>query len=369
MVAPTTSSCSSEGDVDRKTSVLIVDDSALMRQMLTKILNDDPEVNVVGAAADPLQARKMIKELEPQVLTLDIEMPRMDGLSFLEKVMTLRPMPVVMVSSLTERGADATMRALELGAVDFVAKPGSGLRDAFDRLGGEIVDKVKSAARARVSARRSRADHGTPGIVTSQCYDTTETVIAIGASTGGVSALQQVIARLPADSPGILVTQHMPPEYTARFASRLDRNCAVSVREATDRTRVLPGHVYIAPGDRHLELARSGAHYICRLHAGPPVSGHRPSVDVLFGSVAEHAGRSAVGVILTGMGADGAEGLLAMRKRGARTLGESESTCIVYGMPRAASELGAVMKEAPIERMAEEIVRACAVREAPAAAD
>ena len=339
-----------------------------MRHLLTAMLSADPEIEVVGAAADPLLARQMIKQLDPQVLTLDVEMPCMDGLAFLEKVMTLRPMPVVMVSSLTQRGADATMRALELGAVDFVAKPSVGMQAGLEGLRGEIIAKVKVAARARVQAyQRTSAAAPRPAAAAPR-YATTEKIIAIGASTGGVVALQTLLGQLPADSPGVLITQHMPAEYTAKFASRLDRLCQVSVSEAQDRVRVLPGHVYIAPGGRHLELARSGARYVCRVHDGPPVSGHRPSVDVLFQSVAEQAGRSAVGAILTGMGADGASGLLAMRHRGAHTLGESEASCVVYGMPRAARETGAVAKEVPIERMADEILRACAAREAPTAA-
>ena len=355
--------------MSRKTTVLIVDNSALMRQLLSAILRADPEIEVVGAAADPLQARQLIKELNPQVLTLDVEMPQMDGLAFLEKVMTPRPMPVVMVSSLTQRGADATMRALELGAVDFVAKPSVGMQAGIEILRGEILSKVKVPARSCVQPYRRTSDPAPRPASAAGRYATTERIIALGASTGGVGALQTVISRLPADSPGVLVTQHMPTEYTARFASRLDRICQVSVSEAQDRSRVLPGHVYIAPGGRHLELARSGARYVCRVHDAPPVSGHRPSVDVLFQSVAEQAGRSAVGAILTGMGADGAAGLLAMRRRGAYTLGESEASCVVYGMPRAAREAGAVVKEVPIGRMAEEILRACVARDAHTATD
>lgn len=343
----------------RKVAVLVVDDSALIRQMLTTMLSADPEIEVVGAAADPLRAREMIKALNPDVLTLDVEMPRMDGLAFLEKLMALRPMPVVMVSSLTQQGADATMRALEIGAVDFVAKPTSGLQAGLAGLRDDIVRAVKTAARAKVPASRPRPAPMARLISTAARYDTTETIIAIGASTGGVGALQTVLTALPADSPGILITQHMPPEYTARFADRLNRVCAVSVQEARDAARVLPGHVYIAPGGQHLELGRSGARYVCSVHDGPLVSGHRPSVDVLFHSVAERAERRAVGVILTGMGADGAQGLLEMRRRGAATLGEGEASCVVYGMPRAAREAGAVEREVPIQRMAEEILRAC----------
>jgi two-component system, chemotaxis family, protein-glutamate methylesterase/glutaminase len=344
--------------MSKKITVLIVDDSALIRQMLTTMLSADPQIEVLGAATDPLQARRMIKDLNPDVLTLDVEMPHMDGLAFLEKLMTLRPMPVVMVSSLTQQGADATLRALEIGAVDFVAKPTSGLQAGISGLRSNIVNAVKGAARASLHSLRRKGEPVRRLASATARYDTTEKIIAIGASTGGVGALQTVIGQLPADCPGILVTQHMPAEYTARFADRLNRICAMSIQEASDLARVLPGHVYIAPGGRHLELARSGAHYVCKVHDGPLVSGHRPSVDVLFRSVAEHAARRAVGVILTGMGSDGAEGLLEMRGRGAPTLGECESTCVVYGMPRAAKEAGAVDREFPVDRMAEEILRA-----------
>mgnify|MGYP001806284935 CR=1 FL=1 len=334
--------------------VLIVDDSALMRQMLSQILAADPEVEVVGAAPDPLVARERIKALSPDVITLDLEMPRMDGLSFLEKLMALRPMPVVVVSTLTQKGADAAVRALELGAVDCVGKPLVDIRSGMEALAGELLAAVKTAARSRPRSRGT-AQVQRP-LKVDPSLSTAGRIVAIGASTGGVEALQSIITRLPAEAPAVLIAQHMPPGFTASFARRLDAQCAVTVLEATDGRRVLPGHVYIAPGARHLELVKTGAHYACRLHDEPLVSGHRPSVDVLFRSVAEAAGRNAVGMILTGMGRDGAEGLLAMRKAGARTFGQSEASCLIYGMPKVAMQLGAVDREVPLERVAEEIV-------------
>ncbi len=340
-------------------TVLIVDDSALMRQMLGAMLSSDPQIQVVGAAPDPMIARTMIKERNPDVLTLDIEMPKMDGLSFLEKIMSLRPMPVVMISSLTQAGADATLRALEIGAVDFVGKPTSDLQTGFALKRDEILTKVKAAASARVRRIADVPVAEKPTIKAGPGFASTEKIIAIGASTGGVEALREVIVRLPADSPAVLVTQHMPKEFTASFANRLDGLSSVSVSEAKGGERALPGHVYIAPGDRHLELGRSGANYICKLDDGPSVSGHRPSVDVLFRSFARHAGGNAVGAILTGMGKDGAEGLLEMRKAGASTIGQDEASCVVYGMPRAAFEIGGVEAQMPLEEIAESMLSLC----------
>ncbi len=336
--------------------VLIVDDSALVRQMLTQMLSADPEIEVVGTAADPLIARQKIKELNPDVITLDVEMPNMDGLSFLDKIMRLRPMPVVMVSSLTQKGADVTIQALEMGAVDFVAKPTIDLRAGLQEKAGELIGKVKAAAGSRVAPRaappRRLAATG-PG------FRTTETLVAIGASTGGVEALKEVICALPADAPAIVVTQHMPGHFTGSFARRLDGQAAVSVTEAQDGARILPGHVYIAPGNAHLQVVRSGAVLTCRLNDGVPVSGHRPSVNVLFQSVAEAAGQNSVGIILTGMGKDGAEGLKAMRDAGAATIGQDESSCVVYGMPRVAKQLGAVETELPLGQIAARILDCC----------
>jgi two-component system chemotaxis response regulator CheB len=343
----------------QQTRVLIVDDSAFVRQLLTKILSSDPSIMVVGAAQDPFVAREMIKTFNPDVLTLDIEMPRMDGLAFLEKIMTLRPMPVVMISSLTQKGADAALRALEMGAVDYVAKPMVGLGEGFAALKNEIIEKVKTAAKARVRSPmvgKSEVVRLTPG----QHYSSTEKVIGIGASTGGVEALQDLLTAFPHDAPAILVTQHMPAVFTESFANRLNQFCAVTVTQAKDGERVLPGHVYIAPGGLHLELARSGANYVCRVHEQPPVSGHRPSVDVLFRSIAHAAGANAVGIILTGMGKDGASGLLEMRHAGASTIGQDEATCVVYGMPKAAHDCGATEIEMPINKIAGQVLHHCA---------
>ena len=322
---------------------------------MTELLGGDPAIQVVGTAPDPIVARDRIKALAPDVLTLDIEMPRMDGLSFLEKLMALRPMPVVVVSTLTQKGAEAAVRALELGAVDYVPKPLLDIRRGMDDLGETLIAKVKLAAVTRPVARQA-----TPASQAQLAVDprlsTAGRIVAIGASTGGVETLHRMLTRLPATAPAILVTQHMPPGFTTSFARRLDGQCAVTVAEATDGRRVLPGHVYIAPGARHLELVRTGAHFACRLHDGAPVSGHRPSVDVLFTSVATAAGGGAIGMILTGMGRDGAAGLLAMRQAGARTYGQSEASCIIYGMPKAAMQAGAVETELPIERLTEEII-------------
>jgi len=337
--------------------VLIVDDSALVRQLLTELLSADPAITVVGVAPDPLVAREKIRSLNPDVLTLDIEMPRMDGLAFLEKIMTLRPMPVVMVSSLTQKGADATLQALELGAVDYVAKPTLDLTRGLAGLGAELIGKIKAAAAARVRPVRRHA--AASRLSTGAAYSSTEKIVAIGASTGGVEALHDLLVQMPADSPAMLITQHMPEVFTASFARRLDGCCAPAISEAENGARVLPGHVYIAPGNHHLELARSGANYVCRTNQGPLVSGHRPSVDVLFRSVAHAAGANALGIILTGMGKDGAAGLLEMRRAGARTLGQDEASCVVYGMPRAAQETGAVERELPLARIPQEILTYC----------
>jgi two-component system chemotaxis response regulator CheB len=339
------------------TRVLIVDDSALVRQMLTEMLGSDPAITVVGAAPDPIVARDMIKSLNPDVVTLDIEMPRMDGLAFLEKIMTLRPMPVVMISSLTQRGADVTLRALEMGAVDYVAKPTIGLSEGFALLRDEIITKVKTAAKAHV--RPLTQDRPAVVAPSGAGYSSSEKLIAVGASTGGVEALHALLGAFPADSPAILVTQHMPEAFTAAFAGRLDQRCAVTVTQAKDGERVLPGHVYVAPGGQHLELARSGANYICRLNQNAAVSGHRPSVDVLFRSVARAAGGNSVGIILTGMGKDGAAGLLEMRQAGASTIGQDESSCVVYGMPKAAFDCGAVEIELPIGKIPEQVLKKC----------
>jgi len=339
-----------------KLRVLIVDDSALMRQMLAAILTSDPMIEVVGTAPDPLVARDKIKTLAPDVMTLDVEMPGMDGLAFLEKVMALRPMPVVMVSSLTANGAAVTLRAMELGAVDVFCKPDDSAAGGLGRHAAELIEKVKAAGSARVRPR-APVIAPLPRLSTAQVYASSDRLVAIGASTGGVEALRAIICALPPDAPPIVIAQHIPPRFSASFAERLDGLAAVRVKEATDGERILAGHVLIAPGDRHLRVRRSGAALIVRTEDGPLVSGHKPSVDALFHSVAETCGAKAVGVILTGMGRDGADGLLAMRRAGADTVGEDESSCVVYGMPKAAREGGGVMRELPLGRIAEEILR------------
>jgi len=347
-----------------KVRVLVVDDSALMRQLLSTMMRSDPDIEVVGAAPDPLIARQMIKDLNPDVLTLDIEMPNMDGISFLEKIMRLRPMPVLMISSLTQEGAEATLQALELGAVDYIAKPKADLQQGLVEKQAEIVEKVKIAANVRVRGRAATTARRAAPTMTGAGFSTAERLVAIGASTGGVEALRVVLCDLPADSPPVVVTQHMPAGFTTRFAERLNRLAQVAVQEAADGQRILPGHVYIAPGNRHLEVVGAGANYTCRLNDAAPVSGHRPSVDVLFQSVAESARANAVGVILTGMGKDGAEGLKQMRDGGGATIGQNEATCVIYGMPKAAAALGATETELPIEKIAAAIVERCRDRHA-----
>jgi two-component system chemotaxis response regulator CheB len=337
-----------------RTRVLICDDSAVMRQLLTEILSRDPDLEVVGVASDPLVARDKIKALNPDVLTLDIEMPRMDGLSFLEKLMRARPMPVVMVSSLTERGAATTLRAIELGAVDFVTKPKIDMRTGTLELADELVQKVKGAARAHVRALSPGGVPSRPATasaVAGALLKSTHRVIAVGASTGGTEALRQYLEPLPSDTPGIVVVQHMPASFTRSFAERLDGLCQMRVKEAVDGDRILPGHVLIAPGDYHMRVQRSGAVYSVAVTQDPPVNRHRPSVDVLFDSCAQHLGANAVGVILTGMGADGARGMLAMRKSGARTLAQDEATCVVFGMPREAIAAGGVEQTLPLQSL------------------
>jgi two-component system chemotaxis response regulator CheB len=336
----------------QKIKVLCVDDSALIRSLMTEIINGQPDMAVVATAPDPLVARDLIKQHNPDVLTLDVEMPRMDGLDFLEKLMRLRPMPVVMVSSLTERGNEITLRALELGAVDFVTKPKVGIRDGMLDYAEKLADKVRAAARARVrqaapAQHAAAAGHAAGGHAAMPAPNfnnplvSTEKLIIVGASTGGTEAIREVLVPLPPDAPAVLIAQHMPPGFTKSFAQRLNGLCRITVKEAEHGERVLPGHAYIAPGHAHLLLARSGANYIAHLSDDPPVNRHRPSVDVLFRSAAQHAGKNAVGVILTGMGRDGAAGLLEMKKAGAYTLAQDEASCIVFGMPREAIALGA----------------------------
>jgi two-component system chemotaxis response regulator CheB len=339
--------------------VLVVDDSAVMRQLISTLLSADPEIEVVGTASDPHIARERIKALNPDVVTLDVEMPKMDGLTFLHKIMTLRPTPVVMVSTLTQAGTEVTLEALEIGAVDFVAKQTAD--ESREHFAVELQTKVKAAARTRVGARR---DAPVQKASQRKLGDVRNRIVVIGASTGGVEALKRLLAGIPADCPPILVTQHMPPRFTEAFAQRLNRELAMTVSEAKHDEPIEPGHVYIAPGSHHLEIGRSGTQKRCVLSDGPPVSGHRPSVDVLFRSAARTVGHTAVGVILTGMGKDGAAGLLDLRKTGAITLGQDEESALIYGMPRAAFDCGAVMQQLSLDRMAPAILDACE-REAP----
>jgi two-component system chemotaxis response regulator CheB len=342
-----------------KTRVLIIDDSALVRSLLTEIVNREPDLEAIGAAPDPLVAREMIRTLNPDVLTLDIEMPKMDGLDFLERLMRLRPTPVVMVSTLTDRGADATLKALELGAIDFVSKPRLGIAAGLQDLADDICEKIRVAARARMHRHASPAvaPESSPikSATTSYSRISTEKLIAIGASTGGTEAIREVLSRLSADSPAVLITQHMPPGFTRSFAARLDSLCQMTVSEARDGERVLPGHAYIAPGDRHMKLARSGANYVIELDGGAPVNRHRPSVDVLFASVASIAGQNALGVMLTGMGRDGAAAMLAMKHAGCFNLAQDEASCVVFGMPKEAIAAGAVDEVLPVTHIADRL--------------
>ena len=328
-----------------KIKVLIVDDSALIRSVMKEIINSQDDMEVVGQAPDPLVARELIKQTNPDVLTLDVEMPRMDGLDFLEKLMRLRPMPVVMVSSLTERGSEITLRALELGAVDFVTKPKISIQSGMLDYTETITDKIRAAAKARVKPRRAlvAGAAGTSGALPMLCNPliSSEKLIIIGASTGGTEAIKDFLMQMPSDCPGILITQHMPEGFTRSFAKRLDGLCKISVSESEGGERILPGHAYIAPGHSHLLLVRSGANYMTQLDTGPPVNRHRPSVDVLFNSSAQAAGKNAVGVILTGMGKDGALGMLAMKQAGAHNFAQDEASCVVFGMPREAIAVGA----------------------------
>ncbi|AKH89457.1 protein-glutamate methylesterase/protein-glutamine glutaminase [Edwardsiella tarda] len=345
-----------------KIRVLCVDDSALMRQLMTEIVNSHPDMEMVAVAQDPLVARDLIKKFNPQVLTLDVEMPRMDGLDFLEKLMRLRPMPVVMVSSLTGRGSEITLRALELGAVDFVTKPQLGIREGMLAYSELIADKIRTAARARLP--RQLSGQTPPPTLSHGPLLSSEKLIAIGASTGGTEAIRHVLQPLPPTSPALLITQHMPPGFTRSFAERLNKLCQITVKEAEDGERILPGHAYIAPGAHHLELARSGANYIARLNEGPPVNRHRPSVEVLFDSVARHAGRNAVGVILTGMGNDGAAGMLRLHQAGAYTIAQNEASCVVFGMPREAIQMGGVDEVVDLSQISQRMLAQVSAKQA-----
>ena len=338
--------------------VLIVDDSALIRSVLTELLSADKGIEVVGVAPDPFVARQKIKTLDPDVLTLDVEMPKMDGLTFLEKLMTGHPMPVVMVSSLTEQGCQTTLRALELGAVDFVTKPTLDIKHSLEEQGEELIRKVKNAAQAivhrKVTTGGARPAMGT--LAGTAMIKTTDTIIAIGASTGGTEALRDILEVLPPDTPPIIITQHMPERFTKHFADRLNALCQISVKEGEHLDSVIPGQALIAPGGLHMELRRSGAKYHVIITQEPPVNRHRPSVDVLFHSVAAHAGSNSLGVILTGMGNDGAAGMLEMKRAGAATLAQDEESCIVFGMPKEAIKAGGVDKILPLSEIPRGII-------------
>jgi two-component system chemotaxis response regulator CheB len=341
--------------------VLIVDDSALIRSVLKEIIESHKDMKVVGAAPDPIVARELIKQLNPDVVTLDVEMPRMDGLGFLEKLMRLRPMPVVMISSLTERGSDVTLRALELGAVDYISKPKLDISRGLQEYSQEIADKIRAAAKAHVKKPVSAevqkslsADAVLPSL--SNHIASTEKLIIVGASTGGTEAIKDFLIKLPPDCPGIAITQHMPEAFTKSFANRLDSLCKISVKEAEQGDRILPGHAFIAPGHSHLLVKRSGANYVCELSDGPPVNRHRPSVDVLFRSAANVVGKNAIGVILTGMGKDGAAGMLEMKQAGAYNFSQDEATCVVFGMPKEAIAAGGVDEIVPLPQMAAKVM-------------
>lgn len=343
----------------KKIRVIVIDDSALVRNLLTAILNEDPFIEVVASASDPYDAREKIKQYNPDVITLDIEMPKMNGLDFLEKIMTLRPMPVVMVSSLTKKGAEATLQALEMGAVETVGKPTQNLGEGMKELAAEIISKVKMASLSRPHYTRASSLAGGNTITHKSGLKNRGQVIAIGSSTGGVEAVREIFSRLPDSLPPILITQHMPANFMESFADRLDKASRISVAIAAEGMVLQPGHAYIAPGEKHLTLNKQGEVYSCHIGKQGKVSGHCPSVNVMFHSVAETVGEKSVAVILTGMGADGAEGMLAIRQAGGQTLGQNEVSCVVYGMPKKAYELGAVSKQVALKDMAQEIASCC----------
>ena len=348
-----------------KIRVIVVDDSALVRSLLAEIINRQPDMQCIGAANDPLIAREMIREMNPDVITLDVEMPRMDGIDFLGRLMRLRPMPVVMISTLTERGAEVTMKALELGAVDFVAKPRVGLTSGLNELATQIVDKIRVAAVAQVRRAPALPKAGAPGAVVAPTpiataallgRVSTEKIICIGASTGGTEAIKEVLTPMPADSPAIVITQHMPPGFTTSFAARLNSLCQITVKEASHGERILPGHAYIAPGGRQFAIARSGANYVAVVTDDPPVNRHKPSVEVLFKSAAAVVGRNAYGIMLTGMGADGAAAMREMKDAGSYNYVQDEASCIVFGMPREAIAQGAAHEVLPLTQIAPALI-------------
>lgn len=341
----------------KKIKVLIADDSALMRRLLTEILSQDPEIDVVGAVSDAYKAREQIKKLDPDVLTLDIEMPKMDGISFLERLMRLRPMPVVMISTMTEQGADITMKALMLGAVDFISKPKIDIENSLGQYSELIREKVKTAAQSQFSRKAGNSER--PATAKALTRASNIDLIGIGASTGGVEAINKLLRELPEGLPPIVITQHIPPVFSASFANRLNSELTLTVCEARDSEKLLPGHVYVAPGDQHLLVARRGKEYIARLSSKGPVNRHMPSVEVLFMSIAESAGSRAMGIMLTGMGNDGAIGLLKMKDTGSTTIAQDEASSVVWGMPREAIEIGAVNHVLALEKMPAKIVSLC----------
>lgn len=354
----------------KKITVLVVDDSALVRQTLCDILNSDPGIEVIGTAADPILAAERMKTVIPDVITLDVEMPRMDGLTFLQKLMSQHPIPVVMCSSLAESGSETALKALEYGAVDIITKPKMGTKQFIEESRMRICDAVKGAAAARMAPLRAMrtmkeispkysADVMMEKPNNKAMIQTTEKVVVVGASTGGTEALKVFLEMLPEDTPGIVIVQHMPENFTAAFARRLDSICRVTVKEAQDNDTVVRGRALIAPGNHHALLKRSGARYYVEIKDGPLVSRHRPSVDVLFRSAARYAGKNAVGVIMTGMGDDGAHGMKEMHDAGAVTIAQDEATCVVYGMPHEAVKLGGVNKIMPLQNIAHEVLRLC----------
>jgi len=338
--------------------VLVVDDSALVRQVLEEGLGRDPGIEVVGTASDPYIARDMIVRLSPDVLTLDVEMPRMDGVAFLRKLMPQHPMPVVMVSALTQRGKQITLEALEAGAVEIVTKPSSNVVNGLSAMMPELLTKIKIASTANVGHWKNKRLQQLQRMVTKPLAESTDKVMAIGASTGGTEAIREVLTGLPANIPGTVIVQHMPPGFTQMFANRLNEQCAPIVKEAQDGDRIFPGQVLIAPGDQHMTVKRQGGIYIVHCETGAPVCGHCPSVEVLMQSVAREVGANSVGVMLTGMGRDGASGLLAMRTAGARTIAQDEATCVVYGMPREAVAQGAVERIVPLSGISQAMLEA-----------
>lgn len=345
----------------KKIRVLIVDDSALIRGVLKKIISEQPDMEVVGVAPDPSIARTMINQLKPDVLTLDVEMPKMDGLDFLERIMRLKPMRVLMISTMTQRGSDIALRALEIGAVDYIAKPTTAIQSGMLEYSNLITEKIRAVSMARLKTAPVPGQVSsvpTPLPTVGNLLTSSEKLIIIGASTGGTEAIKEFLMQMPSDCPGILITQHMPAGFTTSFAARLNSLCKITVQEAAGNERIMPGHAYIAPGSyKHLTLMRSGANYMTHLEESPPVNRHCPSVDVLFHSAAKFAGKNAIGVILTGMGADGAQGMLAMREAGAYNFAQDEASCVVYGMPKEAVRAGGVHESGALKDLPAMVLR------------